>query len=46
LIINRLNKKNVSEIMQLFEKTRHFLRLERLPQKWNNGILEYWKIGF
>jgi hypothetical protein len=36
----------VSEFLQLNEIIGHFLRLERLSQKWNNEIVEYWKVGF
>jgi len=37
---------NVSEFLQLNENIGHFLRLERLPRIWNDGIVEYWKVGF
>ena len=36
---------NVSEFLELNENIGYFLRLESLARIWNNGIVEYWKIG-
>jgi len=33
---------NGSDFLQLNENIGYFLRLERLPRKWNTGILEDW----
>ena len=37
---------SVSKFLQLNENIGHLLRLECLPQIWNNGVVEYWKVGF